>query len=225
MKLLQSAGVKVSVPEEQACCGQPAYNSGYQAQAREFAERTIKQFKDYDFIVVPSGSCAGMLSHHYPQLLSQSTTESTQFCDKVIELSTFLCDIIQWQPKQPNTFKETVTYHDSCAGLRELGIKAQPRQLLEACGINIKEMKDSHECCGFGGTFSVKYADISSRMAENKVLNACDSQADILVMGDLGCMLNIEGRLTRLQDEKRIQSPPKVMHIAEVLAKSEGLID
>lgn len=231
-RLLQSTGVDISIPKEQTCCGQPAYNSGYFDQAKKFAERTLSQFAHYDYIVVPSGSCAGMLSHHYPQLLSHSSTQDNQashslddFSSKVVELTTFLNDIVQWHPTKSNTFNKTVTYHDSCAGLRELSVKSQPRQLLKACGIPLKEMHKCQECCGFGGTFSIKYADISTRMADNKLHHAIHTQADILAMGDLGCMLNIEGRLTRLQNGKKINTTIQVMHIAEVLAKAEGLID
>lgn len=229
LKLLQSAGVDISVPKNQACCGQPSYNSGYFQQASEFAERTIQEFQHYDYVVVPSGSCAGMLKHHYPALLSNTnniavSSSVDEFTSKVVELTTFLNDIIKWQPKQSHTFKQTVTYHDSCAGLRELSVKEQPRQLLDSCGIEVKEMENASECCGFGGTFSVKFTDISTRMAENKLHDANNTQADVLVMGDLGCMMNIEGRLTRLQSTNTIQSTMKVMHIAEVLAVSEGLI-
>jgi len=215
IKLLENAGCQVEVPLSQTCCGQPAYNNGDLVNSREIAKQVITHFEDFDYIVIPSGSCAGMFKHHYPQLFSDEPewqAKAEVFATRCYELVSFLTDVCDVTAVNAS-FEQTVTYHDSCSGLRELGIKAQPRQLLNSIpGIKLVEMKETEVCCGFGGTFCVKYPDISTKMVSDKVAHIEETKAEVLLAGDMGCLLNIAGRLTRLN------SPVKVYHIAEVLA-------
>jgi L-lactate dehydrogenase complex protein LldE len=219
IKLLEEAGCQVEVPEAQTCCGQPAYNSGDRATARDLARNVIDAFLSYDYVVVPSGSCGGQIAHHYAGLLAddpQYRARAEALGAKTHELVSFLADVMGMSSVQAR-YDGIVTYHDSCSGLRELGVKAQPRKLLGTVeGLALKELPDAEVCCGFGGTFCVKYPDISVRMVSDKVANICSTGADTLLAGDLGCLLNMAGRLQR---EGR---PVKVRHVAEVLA---GLTD
>ena len=215
IKLLEQAGCQVEVPRWQTCCGQPAYNAGDRATARDLTLGIIEAFKGYDYIVAPSGSCAGMLKQHMPHLFDDDPNlraQADEVAAKTFELIAFLTDVrcIDRLPSAAHT--GSVTYHDSCAGLRELGVKEQPRQLLALAGIEIAEMEDAEICCGFGGTFCVKYPEISVRMVSDKVRNAAATGAQTLAAGDLGCLLNIAGRMTR---EGR---PVAVRHVAEILA-------
>lgn len=216
LKLLEGAGCEVVVPEWQTCCGQPAYNSGDFATARELAQKVIREFSGYDYVVVPSGSCGGQLKQHYLELLRGDPglmSRAEELAGRVYELTTFLVDVLHVK-SVPSTFAGEVTYHDSCAGLRELGVKRQPRELLAMVpGVKLTEMKDCEQCCGFGGTFSIKYGDISGAIVEEKCANVRASGAGALVLGDLGCMLNIEGRLRRSGD-----STTRVLHISQLLA-------
>ncbi len=213
--LLERAGCKVSVPETQTCCGQPAYNSGDQSSARKLAQMVISAFESHDYVVVPSGSCAGMLKHHYPELFSDEPAwfeRATAFANRVHELTSFLVDIMQ-VTLEATAFDATVTYHDSCSGLRELHIKSQPRLLLDTVsGTEIVEMPDTDVCCGFGGTFCVKFPDISERMVSDKTALVKQSGAQVLTGGDLGCLMNISGRMNRLD------IPVRTYHVAEILA-------
>lgn len=213
--LLEKAGCRVSVPAAQTCCGQPAYNSGDRADTREIAEKVIAAFEKFDFIVAPSGSCASMLKKHYPGLFegdAQWEERAKRFSDKVFELVSFLTDVMFVKDLDAK-FDGTVTYHDSCSGLRELGISRQPRKLLGMVeGTTVTEMKDSDVCCGFGGTFCVKYSDISNAIVEKKTANIAATRADLLVAGDLGCLMNMAGKL------QREGKTTKVRHVAEVLA-------
>ena len=215
VKLLEQAGYQVDVPESQTCCGQPSYNNGDVASARQIAQQTIETFSDYDYIVIPSGSCAGMLIKHYPKLFEDSPEwkkKATDFSSRCHELVKFLHEHTK-KPTFDISHKKTVTYHDSCSSLREIGNKQQTRDLLKANEkLNLIEMSDSETCCGFGGTFCVKYPEISENMVDDKIKNIQATGADLLVAGDMGCLLNIAGRL------KRLKSPIKVFHIAEVLA-------
>jgi L-lactate dehydrogenase complex protein LldE len=216
LRLLEAAGCEVIVPAAQTCCGQPGWNSGARASARALAEKLIAEFESCDHLVAPSGSCAGMIKTHYPALFSGEAAwlERCQaLAARTYELADFLVRVARLE-SLPGGFAGSVTYHDSCAGLRELGVKAQPRALLAKLpGVALREMKDCETCCGFGGTFSVKFGEISAAMADAKCENILASGADAVVLGDLGCILNIEGRLRRRGDEKT-----KVLHIAEVLA-------
>ena len=215
VKLLEQAGCKVEVPSAQTCCGQPAYNSGDRTTAQDMARQVIAIFEGYDYIVVPSGSCGGMLSRHYPDVLADDPdwqARAVDLAERSYELVAFLTDVLGMTQVEAE-FQGTVTYHDACSGLRELSIKHQPRQLLHSVqGLVLQEMADSEVCCGFGGTFCVKYPDISNRMVTDKVEQVMASGADTLLAGDLGCLLNMAGKL------KRLGLPIQVRHVAEVLA-------
>ena len=220
IKLLESAGCEVVVPETQTCCGQPGYNSGDRATARALASKVLDEFEGCNYVVAPSGSCAGMIRTHYPELFHDDpgTLERVnRLCDRTYELTDFLVNVVKLD-RVPGLFNGTVTYHDSCSGLRELGVKSQPRALLgKVPGLTLKEMNEADTCCGFGGAFAVKFGEISTHIAERKCANIAECGADAVVLGDLGCMLNIEGRLRRRGDMKT-----KVLHIAEVLAGEDG---
>jgi L-lactate dehydrogenase complex protein LldE len=219
IKLLEAAGCEVVVPRAQTCCGQPAYNSGDRASAQALARKVLDELEGFDYVVAPSGSCAGMIRTHYPELFHDAPDELERvrnLCGRTYELTDFLVKVMKLD-RVPGSFNGTVTYHDSCSGLRELGLKAQPRALLAKLpGVVLKEMEEAETCCGFGGTFAVKFGEISTHIADRKCANIAASGADAVVLGDLGCMLNIEGRLRRRGDTKT-----KVLHIAEVLAGSE----
>ncbi|MDE8347795.1 MAG: (Fe-S)-binding protein [Acidocella sp.] len=213
--LLEAAGCLVEVPRAQTCCGQPAYNAGDRKTARDLARSIITAFSGYDYVVAPSGSCAGMISRHLPHLFDDDPNLRAQadaLAAKTYELTAFLTDIMHFTPTPP-PLVISATYHDSCAGLRELGIKTQPRALLASVpGLALTEMTDPELCCGFGGTFCVKFPDISARMATDKTADIESTGANLLLAGDLGCLLNIAGRLSRES------STVEVRHIAEVLA-------
>jgi L-lactate dehydrogenase complex protein LldE len=216
LKLLEGAGCEVVVPATQTCCGQPGYNSGERAAAQALARKVLQEFARCDYVVTPSGSCGGMIKIHYPELLSEFhelEAEVQHLTARTWELADFLVNVLRLQ-RVPGRFQGTVTYHDSCSGLRELGVKSQPRQLLSKVpGLTVKEMATPEQCCGFGGTFAVKFGAISSRIVDQKCTDIAGTGADAVVLGDLGCMLNIEGRLRRRGDAKT-----KVFHFAEVLA-------
>ena len=213
-KLIEAAGCEVHVPL-QTCCGQPAYNSGDSETARDLARQMIAAFESFDYVVVPSGSCGGMIKSHFPKLLKDDAawaTRAEKLSAKCFELITFLTDV-RGLKSVDSAFQGRVTYHDSCSGLRELGIKDQPRALLATVkGLDLVEMEDAEVCCGFGGTFSIKYPDISNAMVQKKADNIAQVTPDVLLAGDLGCLLNMAGKL------KRQGSPITVRHVAEVLA-------
>jgi len=216
LKLLEAGGAEVYVPPGQTCCGQPAYNSGDRADAQALARKVIAEFEDCDWLVAPSGSCAGMIRTHYADLFSGEPAmreRVTALAAKTRELTDFLVNDLKL-PTVPGTFAGHVTYHDCCAGLREMDVKTQPRTLLaKVPGLQIDEMAECETCCGFGGTFSIKFGEISARLADNKCQHIANSGAAAVVLGDLGCMLNIEGRLRRRGD-----TSTQVLHVAEVLA-------
>jgi L-lactate dehydrogenase complex protein LldE len=215
ISLLAAAGCDVEVPRAQTCCGQPAYNAGDRATAREIGVGLLTAFAAYDYVVAPSGSCAGMLSRHLPHLFDNDPNlraKADALAAKTYELTAFLTDVMQFSPVPP-VLNLTATYHDSCAGLRELGVKAQPRVLLaEVPGLTLTEMGDPELCCGFGGTFCVKYPEISTRMVADKINDVLSTNAELLLAGDMGCLLNMAGWLSR--QGSNIQ----VRHVAEVLA-------
>ncbi|MEZ5871761.1 MAG: (Fe-S)-binding protein [Nitratireductor sp.] len=215
VKLLEDAGCEVHVPVSQTCCGQPAYNSGDKADTREIAEQVIAAFEGFEYVVAPSGSCAGMLKKHYPTLFKGDQkweARAVAFSKKVHELVSFLTDVMGVE-KVEARIDAIVTYHDSCSGLRELKIQGQPRKLLESVkGLTLREMNGSDVCCGFGGTFAVKYSEISNSIVSEKAQNITSAEPDILLAGDLGCLLNMAGKL------KRQGSAIEVRHVAEVLA-------
>jgi len=216
LALLERAGCEVVVPSTQTCCGQPGYNSGDREGARRLAEKLIAEFEPCEYIVVPSGSCAGMIRVHYPELFAdrpQWQARVRALAAKTHELTDFLVRIAKLEVV-PGKFEGTVTYHDACSGLRELNVKAQPRELLRKVrGLALTEMEEAEACCGFGGTFALKFGAISTRIVDTKCERIATTQADAVVLGDLGCMLNIEGRLRRRGD-----SATQVLHVAEVLA-------
>ena len=216
LKLLENAGYEVTVPAMQTCCGQPGWNSGDREAARALAGRLIAQFEECRYVVVPSGSCAGMIRAHFPEVFEDEPAmlaKARGLVARTYELTEFLTKMAK-RASVSATFDGTVTYHDSCSGLREIGVKVQPRQLLaKVTGLKLVEMEECETCCGFGGTFSIKYGDISAEMAERKCAHIAASGAKAVVLGDLGCMLNIEGRLRKRGDAKT-----RVLHVAEVLA-------
>ncbi len=212
--LLEEAGCEVEVPLAQSCCGQPGYNAGAIAAARPLAQNLIRCFEGYDYVVAPTGSCAGMITEHYPRLLAEIPgwhERALALAGKTHELTHFLHAVRGFVPA-PRPGGSPVTYHDSCAGLRELGIRNQPRALLAAAGVVIQEMEQTVVCCGFGGAFCTKLPEISVAMADEKLAHAMASGAGTLIGGDLGCLLHLAGRAraTGVALEFR--------HVAELLA-------
>ena len=218
VKLLEEAGCTVEVPMAQTCCGQPAYNSGDREDAAAIARQTIEAFEEFDYVVAPSGSCAGMLKKHYPSLLKGTSYEARAeaFSGRVHELVSFLVDVLGIT-EVPARHEGSVTYHDSCSGLRELGIQKQPRKLLSSVeGLELKEMQNSDVCCGFGGTFAVKNSDTSVAMGADKARHVRSTGAEVLVAGDSSCLMHVGGVLSRQR------SGVRTVHLAEVLAATEG---
>jgi L-lactate dehydrogenase complex protein LldE len=215
IKLIEEAGCDVDVPRSQTCCGQPAYNSGDRRDAIAIAKQVIAAFAQFDYVVAPSGSCAGMIKEHYPSLFAGDRDwrpRADALSAKTFELVSFLVDV-RGMSEVGATFAGSVTYHDSCSGLRELGVREQPRRLLQSvAGLQLNELKDAHVCCGFGGTFCVKYPDISNAIVEEKTAAIAATGAATLLAGDLGCLMNMAGKLQR-QD-----IPVHARHVAEVLA-------
>jgi L-lactate dehydrogenase complex protein LldE len=215
VKLLEEAGCTVEVPRAQTCCGQPAYNSGDRADARAIAVQVIAAFEPYDYVVAPSGSCAGMIRAHYPTLFADEPAlqkRAQALAARTYELVSFLTDV-RGVSRMAARFDGTITYHDSCSGLRELGVKQQPRKLLATVeGLRLAELPGAEICCGFGGTFCVKYPAISDKIVSEKTADIAATGAGTLLAGDLGCLLNMAGKLQR---EGR---PIAVRHVAEVLA-------
>ncbi len=213
--LLEAAGCRVEVPRGQTCCGQPAYNMGDRADTRDIARQTVLAFEPFDYVVVPSGSCGAMIKEHYPGLFVDEPDmqrRAQAVSDKTHELISFLTDVMGLDAVSAE-FRGKVTYHDSCSGLRELGVKQQPRQLLSSvAGLDIVELNEAEICCGFGGTFCVKYHEISNKIVDTKAENIEHSEADLLLAGDLGCLMNMAGKL------KRRGSKVQARHVAEVLA-------
>lgn len=215
IKLLESAGCTVTVPAAQTCCGQPAYNSGDRKAARAVARGILDAFDDVDYVVAPSGSCAGMLRRHLPELFADDpdlVRRAGDLAARCHELVSFLVDILGMTDPLAE-FDGTVAYHDSCSGLRELGVKAQPRALLSKIkGLELRELDEAEVCCGFGGTFCVKYPEISDAMVTKKLADIEKTGAGILLAGDLGCLMNMAGKASRRS------SPVEFRHVAEILA-------
>ncbi len=210
VRLLEEAGCTVDAPAAQTCCGQPAYNSGDKKSAAALAAQTIRTLMDYDYVVVPSGSCAGMIKRHYPELLAGDAAllaQARQLAAKTHELTQFLHEVMQYKPA--GVTAEKITYHDACSGLRELGIQAQPRALLQS---PILENGDGETCCGFGGTFCVKYTGVSTAIADKKLDKFSATGAATVTGGDLGCLMHLAGRAARRG------LPLQFRHVAEVLA-------
>lgn len=215
LKLLEAAGCDVEVPQAQTCCGQPAFNSGDDATTRAIAKQIIESFETYDYVVVPSGSCASMIRTHYRDVFGDEPDwieRQSALSAKTWEVLSFLSDVMKYHPNDVQ-YDGVTTYHDSCSGLRDLGVYDQPRNMLKNVrGLTTVPLKDNDACCGFGGTFCVKYPDISNAIVSDKAQNIADTQADTLLAGDLGCLMNMAGKMSR--DGHKI----KAYHTIEVLA-------
>ena len=215
--IFRKLGISMTCPTRQTCCGQPAFNSGFRREARIAAKRFIEIFETADTIVCPSGSCVTMVRHHYVELFKDDAfweLRARKVADRTYELTEYLVDILGVDDLGAQ-YDGKVTYHDSCHLLRCLRVREQPRRLLRrVSGAEFVELYDSDKCCGFGGTFAVKYADISAAMVDDKVNNIIASGADTVVGCDMGCLMNIQGRLSRKG------SNIKIMHIAQILAGS-----
>ncbi len=213
VKLLEQAGCVVAVPRAQTCCGQPAGNSGDKAGAAALAKQVIAAFEGYDYLVAPSGSCVGQI-RSYPSLMEDPDwrRRAEVLAAKSFEIIDFLYDVMGWQPEGVR-LDASATYHDSCSGLRELGIEAQPRALLAGVeGLEMRPLNGANVCCGFGGTFCVKYPEISTAIVSEKAANIVETGAELLLAGDLGCLMNMAGRL------HREGAATRCFHTAEVLA-------
>jgi L-lactate dehydrogenase complex protein LldE len=214
VKILEKLGCGVNYNPEQTCCGQPAFNSGYWDEAREVGEKFIKEFQNDRYIVSPSASCTGFVKNYYPEMFSNSVlhNELKQIKKNMFEFSDFLVNVLKITDLGA-TLKGVATYHDSCAALREYGIKQEPRALLSKVrGLEVREIKDTEVCCGFGGTFSAKFEPIAAGMVEQKVKNALDTKAQYIVSTDMSCLLHIDSYI------KQQKLDLKVMHITDVLA-------
>ncbi len=215
LKLLEDAGCDVEVPQAQTCCGQPAFNSGDDATTRAIAKQLIAAFEPYDYVVVPSGSCASMIRTHYSDVFTDEPDwieRQSALSAKTWEVLSFLADVMKYQPGDVR-YDGTATYHDSCSGLRDLGVHDQPRALLgDVAGLELTPLTDNDACCGFGGTFCVKYPDISNAIVSDKTAKIAATGADTLLAGDLGCLMNMAGKLSREGHDI------KAYHTVEVLA-------
>jgi len=215
IRALEAAGCTVVVPEGQTCCGQPALNSGDKATAADIARRTIAVLEPYEYVVVPSGSCAGTIVQHYPEILADDAEwlgRAEKLAKRAWEILAFLDEVKGWRPEETR-LQASATYHDSCSGLRELGIRAQPRRLLAAVeGLDMRPLVGAETCCGFGGTFCVKYPAISNAIVDEKARAIEESGADMLLAGDLGCLMNMAGKLHRRGSSVR------AFHTVEILA-------
>ncbi|PST82973.1 Fe-S oxidoreductase [Pedobacter yulinensis] len=214
VKLIEKAGYKVQYNSRQTCCGQPAYNAGYWEEAKEIGTKFLADFSDQNYIVAPSASCVGMVKGGYNDLFTNTTVHNKcrTLQSNIMELSDFLVNIAR-KDYFGAELEGRAVYHDSCSALRECRIKDEPRLLLSKVhGLELVEMNDTDACCGFGGTFAVKFASISSAMAEQKVRNALDQQADYIISTDHSCLLHLQGYIDQHQ------LPIKTIHIADVLA-------
>jgi L-lactate dehydrogenase complex protein LldE len=223
LRLLEAGGAEVVVPAAQTCCGQPGYNAGDRAGSIPLACKVIEEFEACEYVVAPSGSCSGMIRTHYADLFAGDpawAARAAALSAKTWELTDFLVNVLAVKDV-PGRYAGRITYHDSCGGLREMGVKAQPRALLARMpDVEIAEMAECETCCGFGGTFAVKFGEIATRLADNKAQHIANSGAEAVVLGDLGCMLNIEGRMRRRGD-----ATTRVLHVAEVLAGDDGVVE
>lgn len=214
IKVLEKAGCTVTYNQDQTCCGQPAFNAGYWGESREVCNKFINDFSGADHIVVPSASCTGFIKNYYSKIYDNASNQKDikGLQDKVYELSDFLVNVLNIQDLGAQ-FDGVATYHDSCAALRECKIKNEPRQLLEKVkGLKLIELQDNETCCGFGGTFAVKFEGISVAMGEQKVQNIVKTNADYLISTDLSCLMHIGGVM------EKMDLPIKSLHLADVLA-------
>lgn len=214
VKVLRKAGCTVTYNEKQTCCGQPAFNAGFWDDARTVCSKFLDDFHTEDYIVAPSASCVGFVRNYFGKLFSEGAdaAKAKAIGEKIYEFSDFLVNVLQ-QTSFPAKLQGVATYHDSCAALRECKIKTEPRQLLaNVAGLQLVELQDVETCCGFGGTFAVKFEPISIGMGEQKVENALATGADYLISTDLSCLMHLDGYI------KKQHHPLKVMHLADVLA-------
>ncbi len=215
VEVLERLGWSVDFPEGQTCCGQPAFNSGYRAEARTVARHFLKTFESAEYVVVPSGSCTSMITHHFADLFrkeAETLERVSALAKRVYEFATFVTEVSGAEDLGAR-FEGAVTYHDSCHALRELHIKTAPRRLLsQVRGLELREMLPAEECCGFGGTFSVKFAELSGAMARTKVDSILKTGAGTVTGVDSSCLMQIQGALTRARSNVR------TMHLAEILA-------
>ena len=215
LELLEEAGCVVEVPQAQTCCGQPALNSGDDRDAAHLARQTIAAYEGCDYVVLPSGSCAATMVHGYPELLAgdpEWAARARAMAAKTHEITSFLHDVMGFMPRGRRC-DASATYHDSCSGLRELGVAAQPRALLaQVEGLEMRGLPGNDACCGFGGTFCVKYSAISNAIVTEKAEAVESTGADILLAGDLGCLMNMAGKLHRRGAKTRC------FHTVEMLA-------
>jgi len=218
VKLLQDAGCTVEAPAAQTCCGQPAWNTGDKETAKAVARAVIATFEGYDYVVVPSGSCGATIAKDYPQMLAGDAWEARAraLAERTFEITAFLADVMGVEGVA-QAVPAVVTYHDSCSGLRSLGVREQPRRLLASiAGLELREMAESEVCCGFGGTFCVKYPEISDVMVGDKTRAIAETGADLVLAGDLGCLMNMAGKASREGRAFRAR------HVVEVLAGDLG---
>ena len=214
IKVLERAGCNVIYNPDQTCCGQPAFNAGYWGEAREVCNKFLKDFESAEYVVMPSASCTGFVNNYYSKIYGNTSNQNAikDIKGKVFELSHFLVNVLK-KVDLGASFSGTATYHDSCAALRELKIKEEPRILLNHVkGLTLVDLKDNETCCGFGGTFAVKFEGISTAMGEQKAQHVVDTKAEFLISTDLSCLMHINGVM-----EKK-QLPIKSLHLADVLA-------
>lgn len=215
VKVLEKAGCTVHYNPNQTCCGQPAFNAGFWNEAKPVAEKFINDFSDYNYVVAPSGSCVGFVRNFYTELFDNSIAHNQckQLQKNIYEFTEFMVNILKVTDIGAS-FNARATYHDACGALRECKIKEAPRKLLaNVKGLELLEMSEAETCCGFGGTFAVKYDSISSAMVRNKVDSALQTQADYIISTDISCLMHIEGYI------KKKHLPIQTKHIADVLAE------
>jgi len=215
VRVLEAAGVEVVFPEQQTCCGQPALTAGEPGAAARLARHHLDVFdsRAFDAVVAPSGSCTAMVCHHYPELLTDGHDRAVSVAARTYELTQYLVDVLGVVDIGAR-LDTTVTVHDACHGLRNLGLGSQARRLLEAAGATVVEMSEPDTCCGFGGVFSFGFPEVSTRLADAKLGHAATTKARYLVSGDLACLMHLEGRRTRVGPP----TSPEPIHIAELLA-------
>ncbi len=214
VKVLEKAGCTVTYNTNQTCCGQPAFNAGFWGEAKDVCTKFIEDFKGADYIVAPSASCVGFVKNYYQKLFESSALQQAakKTSERIFELSDFLVNILKVEDLGAS-FNGKVTYHDSCAALRECKIKQEPRKLLQHVkGLELIEMEDNETCCGFGGSFAVKFEPISIAMGDQKITNASATEADYIISTDMSCLMHIDGCI------KHKGSGLKVLHLADVLA-------
>ncbi len=212
IKVLEKLGCAVVYNPSQTCCGQPAFNAGFHEDAKDVCRKFMRDFSGEDYVVAPSASCIGFVKNYYATLFGKDDAQALQLSNRVYEFTDFIVNVLGKTDVGASLYAKA-TYHDSCAALRELGIKQAPRQLLaNVTGLQLQEMADVETCCGFGGTFAVKFQAISSAMADQKVNNAMDAGAELIISTDASCLMHINGYAAKQN------KPLECRHIAEVLA-------